>query len=82
MRGMFLVKPCQRFANWRAPNLLYKLKCESKVKIVEEQGVGACSLARNTLGVERHAGIPGWGLGRVTSINYSHGPTQIKQQVR
>jgi hypothetical protein len=48
---------------------------------VEEQGVGARSLARNTLGVEGRAGAPGWGLGRMTSINYSHRPTQTKQQV-
>jgi len=27
---------------------------------VEEQGVGACSLAHNTLGVEGHVGAPGW----------------------
>jgi len=27
---------------------------------MEKQGVGACSLARSTLGVEGHAGAPGW----------------------
>jgi hypothetical protein len=48
---------------------------------MEEQGVGAHSLARNTLGVEGHVGALGWRLGRVTSINYSHGPAQTKQQV-
>ncbi len=53
-------------------NLPYILKCESKVKTTEEQGVGAHSLARNILGLEGRARAPGWGLGRVTSINYSH----------
>jgi hypothetical protein len=62
------------FEEWRAPNLLYRLKCESKVKTSEEQKVGACSLVRNTLGVEGHAGVPRWGLWRMTSINDSHGP--------
>jgi hypothetical protein len=38
------------------------------------------SLARSTLGVEGRAGVPGWGLGKVTNINYSHGRTQIKLQ--
>jgi len=32
------------------PGSLVDSKCESEVKIAEEQGVGACSLARNTLG--------------------------------
>jgi hypothetical protein len=66
---------------WRAPNLLYRLKCESKVKTMEEQGVGARSLARSILGIKGRARAPGWGLGRVTSINYSHRPTQTKQQI-
>jgi hypothetical protein len=48
---------------------------------MEEQGVGASSLARSTLGVEGRAGASGWGLGRMSSINYSHGPAQTKQQV-
>jgi len=30
------------------------------VKIAKEQGVGARSLARNTLGVGGHVGAPGW----------------------
>jgi len=38
-------------------------------------------LAQSTLGVEGRARILGWGLRRVTSINYSHGPAQTKQQV-
>jgi hypothetical protein len=51
------------------------------VKIAEEEKVRAHSLARNTLGIEGHAGALGRGLGRVTNINSSHGFAQIKQQV-
>jgi hypothetical protein len=46
---------------------------------MKEQGIGAYSLARSTLGVEGHARALGWGLGRTTSINYSHGPAQTKR---
>jgi hypothetical protein len=45
---------------WRSPKLLDRLKCESEVKTVEEQGVEAHSLARSTLGVEGHAGASRW----------------------
>jgi hypothetical protein len=38
-------------------------------------------MARNILGVEGRVGVSGWGLGRVTDINYSHKPAQTKQQV-
>ncbi len=51
------------------------------MKIAEEQGVGARFLARSTLGVKGRAGALGWGLRRVTSINYSHEHAQTKQQV-
>ncbi len=51
------------------------------MKTAEEEGVGARSLARNTLGVEGRPRALEWGLGRETSINYSHGPTQTEQQV-
>jgi hypothetical protein len=43
-----------------APKLLDRLKSEYEVKTTKEQGVGARSLARSTLGVERHARISGW----------------------
>jgi hypothetical protein len=46
-------------AHWRAPKLLDKLKCEPKEKTTEEYGVGARSLAHNTLGVEGCAGALG-----------------------
>jgi hypothetical protein len=51
------------------------------VKTLEEQEVGAHSVAHSTLGVEGRVGDLGWGLGRVTNINYSHGTAQTKQQV-
>jgi hypothetical protein len=44
----------------RAPKLLDRLKGESEVKIIEEQGVEACSLACTTLRVKRHARAPIW----------------------
>jgi hypothetical protein len=53
----------QTYKAWRTPKLLNGLKCESKLKITEEQGVRACSLARNILkggGVKGRTGIPGW----------------------
>jgi hypothetical protein len=40
----------------RVPKLFDRLKCESKVKIVEEQGVGARSLVHIILGVEERVG--------------------------
>jgi hypothetical protein len=43
-----------------------------KVKILEGQGVGACSLVRNTLGVEGHIGAPKWGLGKMTRKSITH----------
>jgi hypothetical protein len=48
------------YVKWHAPKLLDRLKGEFEVKIVEEYGVGACSLARSTLGVEGCAKVPGW----------------------
>jgi hypothetical protein len=48
---------------------------------MEEQGVGARSLISSTSEVKGHVGAPRWGLGRVTNINYSHRPTQTKQQI-
>jgi len=42
------------------PKLLDKLKGESKVKTMEEQGVGAHSLAHITFGVEGRARALGW----------------------
>jgi hypothetical protein len=54
------------------PNSWIDSTMSSKVKTSERQGVGARSLVRNTLGVERHAGVPGWGLGQMTSGSIIH----------
>ncbi len=43
-----------------------------KVKTTERKGVGACSMACNTLGVEWRVGALGWGLGRMTSKSITH----------
>ncbi len=52
-----------------APQLLEGLKEESQVEDNgKKKGVGARSLTRSTRGVEGHAGAPGLGLGRVTSL--------------
>jgi hypothetical protein len=45
---------------WRTPKFLERLKRESEMQTAEEQGVEARSLVCNTLGVEGHAGVPGW----------------------
>jgi hypothetical protein len=42
-------------------NSLIDSNASPKVKIMEE-GVRACSLAHNTLGVKGRAGAPRWGL--------------------
>jgi hypothetical protein len=52
-----------------APKLFDKLKCESKVKTTEEQGIGDTLLGSQHLGVKGRAGALGWGLRKVTSIN-------------
>jgi len=43
-----------------------------KVKTTKKTKVGACSLAHNTLEVERCVGAPRWGLGRVTINSIIH----------
>jgi hypothetical protein len=43
-----------------------------KVKTMEGEGVGACSLVHNTLGAEKRVGALGWGLGRWTSKSTTH----------
>ncbi len=42
------------------PSSLMDSIASPNVKIVKGKGVGACSLARNTLGVEGHVGALGW----------------------
>ncbi len=78
---MFLVVQKNTNFYWRAPKLLDRLKCEYEVKTMEKQGVGDMLPGSQHFGVEGHAGALGWGLRIVTNINYSHKPTQTKQQV-
>ncbi len=42
------------------------------MKTTEEYRVGACSLARDTLGVKGRAGAPRWGLRRLTNNPITH----------
>jgi hypothetical protein len=55
-------------AIWRAPNLLNRLKCESKVKTTEEQGFGARSLACSILEGRRAC----WNSGMGTRMSDKH----------
>jgi hypothetical protein len=49
------------------PNSLMDSTANPKVKTLEGKGVGARSLARNTLGVKGRAKAPRWGLGKLIS---------------
>jgi hypothetical protein len=49
------------------PSSLMDLTRSPKVKTSEGEGVGACSLAHSTLGVDGHVGSSGWGLGKLIS---------------
>jgi hypothetical protein len=57
---------------WCTPKFLDGLTASPKVKIVEGEGVGACSMARNASKVEGCAWAPGWGLGRLTRNSITH----------
>ncbi len=49
---------------------------------MEGEGVGACSLVRNTLGVEGRAKSSGIEIRKIDKqVNYSHGHAQTKQKV-
>jgi hypothetical protein len=54
------------------PKLLDGLTASPKVKTTKREGVGACSLVHNTLGVEGRVGAPKWGLGRLISNSITH----------
>jgi hypothetical protein len=43
-----------------------------EVKTSEGKGVGVHSLAHNILRIEGRVGVPGWGLGQVTSRSIIH----------
>ncbi len=52
-----------------------------KVKIAEREGVGVRPLVRNTSKVKGCVGAPGWIKKIDKQVDYSHEPTQTKQQV-
>jgi hypothetical protein len=54
------------------PSSLMDSNVNPNMKTTKGERVGACSLARNTLGVEGHAEAPRWGLGRLTSKSTIH----------
>ncbi len=58
--------------NEATPSSLMDSTKSPNVKIREREGVGACSLAHNTLGVEGHVGALRWGLGRLISNSITH----------
>jgi len=63
------------------PNSLMDSTTNPKLKIMKGEGVGACSLAHNTWGVERCTTAPRWTRTSDKWFNYSHEPAQTKQQV-
>ncbi len=64
------------------PSSLIDSTASPTVKIMKGEGVEAHSLAHNTLGVEGHVGVPGWGLRRLTSNSITHTTLhRPKQQV-
>ncbi len=60
------------------PSSLMDLTMSSKMKTIEGEGVGACSLVHNTLEVEGRARVPRWGLGRLTSKSITHPPSPLQ----
>jgi hypothetical protein len=63
------------------PNSLMDSIVSPKVKTTKGEGIGTCSLAHNTLGVERCVRPSGWTRTNDKWVNYLHESTQIKQQV-
>jgi hypothetical protein len=54
------------------PDSLMDSIANPKVKTMKGEEIGVCSLACNTLGVEGHVNVLGWGLGKVTSKSIIH----------
>jgi hypothetical protein len=52
--------PKKWFASISSKHILDDLIASPKVKIVKGEGVGTCSLARNTSGVKGCAGVSRW----------------------
>jgi hypothetical protein len=78
MKGSIL-NTCNLCAFLRAsdtpPSSVMDSTMSPKVKIMEGEGVGACSLVHNTLGVEGRVGASRWGLGRLISTSIT--PTNL-----
>jgi hypothetical protein len=66
---------------WCTSKFLDGLKCESKLKTVEKQGIKARSLAYSTLRGKGACWNSEMGLGRVISINYLHELAQNQHKV-
>jgi hypothetical protein len=63
------------------PKLLIRFNASSKVKTTKEEGVEMRSLVCNTLGIRKACLSSGIGTKKNDKwVNYSHGPTQTKQQ--
>jgi len=62
----------RRRINDAPPSSLMDSTVSPKVKTMEEERVGARSLAHNTLGMEGHAGAPGLRLERLTNKSITH----------
>jgi hypothetical protein len=54
------------------PNSLKDPNVNPKLKIMEEEGVGVCSLACSISKVEEHIRVSRWGLKQVTSGSIIH----------
>jgi hypothetical protein len=54
------------------PSSLMDSIASPKMKITKGERVGVCSLVHNTLRVDGHAGVPEWGLRRLTSKSITH----------
>jgi hypothetical protein len=54
------------------PNTLMDSITSPRVKTAEGEGIGAYSLACNTLGVKGYVRALGWGFGRMTSKSVTH----------
>jgi hypothetical protein len=62
--------------------LLERPKCKSKSQNNERRKIGVHSLIHNTLGV--NGACSNFGMGSKMNdkrVNYSYGPTQVKQQI-
>ncbi len=59
-------------SRWRTPKLLDGLIYETKGEDIGRRRSWARSLIRSTSGVQGHAGVLGWGLGRLTSESITH----------